>query len=129
MDFLDKLSDVAATLGNDVAKKGKKVSEVARLQYQIHVREGYLNELYQELGKRYYSEHKNEEDQDFDEITSVIEELGHLRKELGERKGVDKCPQCGYPVAVDADYCSKCGKQLKGVEVEVDFDDKGDIDE
>lgn len=124
MDFFDKISDVAVSIGNDVAKKGRQVSEYARLQYQIKTREGYLNELYQELGKKYYMDHKDDDDADIREVDSVVEELNNLREELSDKQGTVKCPQCGSVVPKDADYCIHCGKQLKGVEVEVDFEEE-----
>ncbi|MBQ7677572.1 MAG: zinc-ribbon domain-containing protein [Lachnospiraceae bacterium] len=120
MDFFEKLSDTAIAIGKEVSDRAKDVSSCAMLQYDIRSREGYLNELYQDLGKKYYEDHKDDEDADFTEIDGLIKELDEMRRELMEKKGADKCPKCGNYVAKDADYCSKCGKQLKGVDVEAD---------
>ncbi len=120
MDIFDRISDTAFAIGKEVSDKAKDVSEYAKLQYDIRTREGYLNELYQELGKKYYAEHKNDEDADFSEIKGLIAELKEMRNELLEKKGAEKCPKCGNYIAKDADYCSKCGKQLKGVDIEED---------
>lgn len=120
MDFFEKLSDTAFALGKEVSDKARDVGSFAKLQYEIRTREGYLNELYADLGKKYYEEHKDDENADFTEIDGLLKELEEMREKLMERKGTDKCPKCGNYVPKDADYCSKCGEQLKGVNVEED---------
>ncbi len=118
MDIFDKISDTAIAIGKEVSDRAKDVGGYAKLQYEIRTREGYLNELYQEIGKKYYEEHKDDEDADFAEVDGLLAELKEMREELMERKGAEKCPKCGNYVPKDADYCSKCGEQLKGVDVE-----------
>ena len=120
MDFFDKISDAAIAIGKEVSDKAKDMGGYAKLQYEIRTREGYLDELYRDLGKKYYKEHKDDEGADFAEIDGLNKELEEMREELMIRKGANKCPQCGNYVEIDADYCSKCGKQLKGVDIEED---------
>ncbi|MBQ9631878.1 MAG: zinc-ribbon domain-containing protein, partial [Lachnospiraceae bacterium] len=77
--------------------------------------ESYLEELYTELGKKYYADHKGEEREEgssFEEIDKLLAELSELREDLANRKGASPCPRCGAEVALDADYCSKCGAFL-----------------
>lgn len=120
MDFFERISDTAFAIGKEVSDKARDFGEQAKLQYEIRTREGYLDELYQELGKKYYAEHKDDEGADFSEIDGLLKELDEMREELMQRKGAEKCPKCGSFIEADADYCSKCGTQLKGVDVEED---------
>ena len=120
MDIFDKISDTAFAIGKEVSERARDVGGYAKLQYEIRTREGYLDELYRELGKKYYADHRDDEDAEFTEIEGLVAELKEMRDELMARKGADKCPKCGNFVPKDADYCSKCGEQLKGVDIEED---------
>ena len=116
--ILDKLQDVMIVAGREVESTAKKLTEKAKLKYEIHTREGYLNELYIELGKKYYTEHKDDAEEDseagesFTEIDNLLDELRDLRAELEELKGVRHCERCGAQVPKDADYCNKCGEYM-----------------
>ena len=111
--LFDKIQDTVIMAGSKMGSTALELKERAKLQYEIHTRESYLDDLYKELGKKYYVDHKDDEEEDFTEITNLLKELEELRSEMAERKGVDHCPRCGAQIPQDADYCSKCGEFLK----------------
>jgi len=98
--------------GRTVSDKAKDLSGVAKLQYEIKLKEDYLNKAYRELGKRYYDEHHEESPEDFAEIDAAKEALDDLRQELSEKKGSDLCPKCGASVPKGSDFCNRCGTKL-----------------
>ena len=110
--IFDKIQDTVILAGTQVEQTARDLTERAKLQYEIRTRESYLNELYKELGKKYYTEHRDEDGEEFVEIDNLLDELGKLRQELADRKGAKHCPRCGAQVSADADYCSKCGEFL-----------------
>lgn len=112
-NIIDKIQDAVIMAGSMVGQTAVELKERAELSYEIRTRENYLDELYKELGKKYYSEHKDDEGEAFTEIANLLDELEKLRTEMAERKGVDHCPRCGAQVSREADYCGKCGEYLK----------------
>ena len=114
-NFFDKIQDAVIFAGREVKEAAGDLSERAKLRYEIRTREGYLNELYMELGKKYYMEHKDDEREEegglnsFTEVKNLLEELDDLRAELANKKGARHCPRCGAQVSQDSDYCGKCG--------------------
>lgn len=111
-NFFDKIQDTVIMAGHEFGQAAKDLTEKAKLQYEIKTRESYLNDLYKELGKKYYTEHKDDEGESFSEIGSLLDELAALRQELNDQRGTKYCPRCGAQVAKDADYCEKCGEFL-----------------
>ena len=56
-NFFDKIQDTVIMAGHEFGQAAKDLTEKAKLQYEIKTRESYLNDLYKELGKKYYTEH------------------------------------------------------------------------
>ena len=116
--FFDKIQDAVMVAGKELKEAAEDFSDKAKLRYEIKTREGYLNELYMELGKKYYAEHKDEkrdgEDgpDSFAEIDELLKELSDLRQQLADKRGASHCPRCGSLVSVDSDYCGKCGAYM-----------------
>lgn len=115
MDFIDKLSDTIVTVSKDATQKAKSISEIAKLRLDIRTKEDDINKKYQQIGKLYFEEHKDDEEPAYEQIISIKEAqevLEELRGQLGQIKGVQQCPACGKEMDLDADFCSKCGAKL-----------------
>ncbi len=110
--IFDKIQDTVIMAGHEFGQTAKELTGKAKLQYEIKTRENYLDDLYKELGKKYYAEHKDDEGESFTEIGKLLDELAKLRQDLADRRGAKYCPRCGAQVAKDADYCGKCGEFL-----------------
>ena len=121
-EIIDRLSDTMITMGREAKDKAMEAASLAKLRMDIRSRENYLNELYAELGKKYYTEHKDEEDLDFIEIENLSAEIDELRRELDTRRGAPRCPKCNAFIDPEADFCSKCGAKLKEEFTEDDVD-------
>ena len=78
-NILDIIQDTVIIAGKEVESTAKRLSDKAKLAYEIRTRESYLNELYKELGKEYYTSHRDDEDEDFEEIETLLRELKELR--------------------------------------------------
>lgn len=115
MDILDKISGTLLSASKDAAQKAKDLSDLARLRMDIRSKEDYINQQYQQIGKVYYARHKDDETPKYEQIALIREAevlLNELKQQLGQIKGVQKCPQCGSDMPQEAEYCSKCGTKL-----------------
>ena len=116
-NIFDKIQDAIMVAGKELKDTAEDFSAQAKLRYEIRTRENYLNELYTELGKKYYSEHKDDPIEEgktdsFEEIRTLLDELSELHKELADKRGADRCPRCGALVSQESDYCGKCGAYM-----------------
>lgn len=115
MEILDKISDTIVSLSKDATQKAKDLSDIARIRMDIRSKKDYMNKQYQEIGKAYYEKHRDDEAPKYEQVELIREAedvIVELREQLSQIKGMQKCPQCGHEMALDADYCSKCGAKL-----------------
>ena len=115
MSFLDDVKGTLTSVGKDVTQKAQEVSGVAKLKMDIKTKEDYLNKLYMELGKTYYEMQKEAEvpGAQIIEISTTLNEIENLKKEVLTIQGACICPKCGSTVPEGTVFCSRCGNQLK----------------
>ena len=83
-DF-DKLKENIISVGKDVEEFAKDTSKLAKLKYDIHTKEDFLEKQYALLGKAFYQAHKDEDVEEkvyFPSIIEAEEELARLKDEL-----------------------------------------------
>ncbi len=121
MEILEKLGDTLISVSKDATQKAKDLSELARLRMDIRSKEDYMNQQYQQIGRDYYAAHKEDAEPEFEQIAllkDAEDALNDLKQQLGQIKGMQKCPGCGNEMPLEADYCSKCGAKLNIFEEE-----------
>lgn len=113
-DIFETIEDAFIMAGKEIENTAKDVTAKAKLKYEIKQREGYLDELYKEIGKEYYQKNKDSdsENESFEEITRLLEEVSDLKDQYMKIKGMVECPQCGAQINKGSSFCSKCGKPL-----------------
>ena len=122
MDFFNKLSDSIVSAGKEVSEKAKDMTDAGRLQYDISRKKAEINDKYRVLGKKYYSEHRDEKDDSVVAITAALEELHDMEKRLADVKGGVRCDKCGAIVPNGSSFCGKCGAKVGNI-----FEDEDDI--
>lgn len=107
------------SFAGNASKKSSDLVETARLNSEIGRLQTEIEDLQFELGGEYFKAHKNDVACEFLETVQQIaakEKEVHIRNEkLLHKKGMLYCPDCGTIVAMDDDFCSKCGTAIKGV--------------
>lgn len=123
MDFFDKLGKQASKTYEYTTKKTSKLAREAKLKMQMNEHKGKIEELYEEIGKKMYEHHVNDQALDID-IESVLEEyciqidelcdrIEEERKELLTLREKKQCPNCFCEIELDYNYCPNCGDEQK----------------
>lgn len=122
MDFFSKLGDTISATGKDVSRKAKDLTGLAKLNMDVRTKEEYILRQYQEIGKQYYEQHKEDAEPAFAEIALIkeaLEEIEALKSEIADLKGLKRCQSCGTALNVDDVFCKKCGAKYEEPEKEV----------
>ncbi|MBQ7841563.1 MAG: hypothetical protein IJ390_13915 [Lachnospiraceae bacterium] len=118
MDFFSKMGETLSTKGKAATQKAKDIAELTKLSTQVGQLEGKIKSWYQVIGEKVYQSEKDQEhaglEVEFNMITDAFAEIGRIKKQIAELKGVQVCPGCKAEVPADALFCPKCGaKQEK----------------
>ena len=114
-DF-DKLKENIISIGKDVEEFAKDTSKLAKIKYDIHTKEDFLEKQYALLGRAFYEAHKDEDVEEkvyFPAIVEAEAELADLKEALLEVQGAVECPNCGEKQSKDDEFCKSCGNSLK----------------
>lgn len=111
----DKMKESILNVGKDVEEFAKNTSNTAKIKYDIHTKESFIEKQYTLLGKAYYEAHKDEETAEqeyFNTIREAEEELAKLNEELLKAQGAVECPSCGAKQEDKNAFCANCGAAL-----------------
>ena len=75
MTFFDELSRAMSDKGKEAAQKAKETAGVLQLKAQIASEKSKLKELYGAVGVLYYKKHRDEEDNEFQDL---FREIGNV---------------------------------------------------
>lgn len=114
MSLFDEIGKKITNAGQETATKAKKFTEISKLNSLIGDKEKEISNLFVELGHFYYERSKNEEspEETVKQINRIYEEIETYKKQIGEIKGIGRCPQCGAEVTNGAAFCNSCGAKL-----------------
>ena len=101
------------------AVKGTKdLAEIAKLNSQISDEQKLQNNLYLDIGKKYYElHHDSAEDEYFaslcNSITLSFEKVEELREKIQVVKNIKKCGGCGAEIPLTTAFCGICGHDVR----------------
>lgn len=127
MNFFDKLGKKATETYNATKEKTTQISGELKLKGKINDCKSKIESEYKKLGKMIYDNRTNGETTSEDDIQTVCNSITTYMKEIEKAeddiltlKNIKKCENCSAEIALDADFCSRCGaKQPKDLPVEV----------
>ena len=120
MDMWDNITEKVGKAAKTVGKEAVKLADAAKTKYNIAVREGKLEKLFESIGALHYDQLTSENDNSekianlVEEVDAIILELALLRSERApepeakEPQAV-KCAGCGTELHDGAAFCHKCG--------------------
>lgn len=123
MDFLNKLGKKASETYQATKEKATTISEELKLKGKISDLKSKIQKDYTEIGEIVYKEIKAGKDVEKEEITAKCEEISRANDEISKLeteilavKKIKKCSNCGAELEIDAEFCSKCGKEQPKIE-------------
>lgn len=134
MEFFTKLGKKASETYQITKEKATTLSEELKLKGKISDAKEKIDDLYKEIGNIVYEEIKANQDVSRDIITQKCDKISELKaqiekyeKEILTLKKIKKCENCGADLEIDAEFCSKCGKEqpkIEKVEVKEESDEQ-----
>ena len=115
MAWFDSLGKNVKNVGNKSVDKAKEIRDTSRIALDIKSQENLINKLYTDIGKKYYSDHKNDAEPEYGqilEIKAAFMKIEDLQAERDEIKGMIKCTGCGKIVSREAAFCPSCGEKI-----------------
>jgi hypothetical protein len=92
MDFFEKTVDAISETGKQVYGKAKDATTIVKYRNQIGTCEDVIKKNYAEIGRKYYEEHGNEAEPEFDEacrnIRNAQQGITDLEEKIKEVKGI-----------------------------------------
>lgn len=92
MDFFEKTVGAISETGKQVCGKAKDMSTIVKYRNQINTCEDVVKKNYVEIGRKYYEEHGNEAEPEFDEacrnIRNAQQGITDLEEKIKEVKGI-----------------------------------------
>ena len=115
--MFEKIVETLSNTGKTVGEKTKQGTDIVKANVKISTEEKALNDLYCEIGKRYYENNSenpccDEMKELFDKVSEKVNEIANLKNQVRQLKGVVMCEKCGAEVGLENDFCGKCGAKL-----------------
>lgn len=140
MEFWNDLSKKVGDAANATVKGAEKLSGIAKIKYNISVKNAKLDKIFENIGRLSYDEYKNDVvnseiiESFFLEAKAIEAEIASLNSELDEISNSRRCIECKAKLAKDMTFCPKCGaKQPESeendestVEVEIEISEDND---
>ena len=124
MDFWDDVYKKVSNAANYTAKETGRLSELAKVKYNLMKEKAKLEDAYKEMGELYYNQMKNSEYDDkkialaYDKIEKSISEIERLNAQTNVINNTKVCKGCGEKLTKEMSFCPKCGEELKVEEEE-----------
>ncbi len=128
-DILRQISTTVTEAGKEGLEKAKEFRDSAKITLEIRDRENSIQKAYRELGKAYYQDHKNDEEPDYDQVAYIkaaFEEIGELKSNKDEVRGIRRCSECGEQIPTGAGFCPNCGKKYEAPQKNGEADEDSD---
>ena len=74
-DFFGRLEETISTTGKAAAQKAKEVADFAKRHNDLRVAKRDLNDLYRQVGEKYFEEHMDYPQAEYIDLFNLIEKL------------------------------------------------------
>ncbi len=126
MDFWDDVYKKVSDAANYTAKETGRLSELAKVKYNLMREKAKLEDAYKEMGELYYNQMKNSEYDDkkialaYDKIEKSITEIERLNTQTNVINNTKVCQKCGEKLTKEMLYCPKCGEAFEAEQEEAE---------
>lgn len=116
MTFFNKIGDTISSKSKEVATKAKELAEISNLNGQIETQKKIINQMYLEIGSKYYAAYREECEEKFPQqsqnINNASTAISQMTEQVQVLKKVQKCPNCNTGVLAESQFCANCGTNL-----------------
>ena len=114
MDFFNKIGKTVSAGVSGTASKAKELTEVQKINSQIHQQQSDIESKYAQMGKIYYEKFgENGEISELNELCAeiniILAEIEVNKEKINEIKGFKKCESCGELIDNGNIFCPICG--------------------
>ncbi len=126
MGFFEKMSEKITSTSKEVTQKAKDLAEIAKINSSINSEQSKIKGFYYNIGERYYLEHKDCENDEYQELLTAIntckESIEKLQNQIDEIKknseaakqaAMKVCSSCGNVLRDDELFCPQCGTKYE----------------
>lgn len=114
--FFNQVKDKLAQVGQGAVKGTKDFTETARLNSQIADVARLQDDLFRQIGEKYFELYPNSADAHFSglcaELRESMDKEDNLLRQIALIKGKVICEGCGSEMPADAIFCSVCGIKI-----------------
>ncbi len=128
MAFWENFGETITAKSKEMADKAKNFTDIASLKGQIVSQENVILRQYKEIGREYYTVHKDDAVAEFPEQMEAIKKaegiIEELKKKIADLSGTMRCTACDSEVPDDSAYCPKCGTKMEEKAEDAYFDEE-----
>ncbi len=120
MEFFDKLTKKATETYKEAAEKTGKIAKETKLKIKINDNKTKINAIYEQIGKKVYQKHAQEEEEfsikdelqeECTKIDVLANEIEIYNREILALSNQKECIKCKEKLQKDAKFCTKCGAE------------------
>ncbi|MCM1577409.1 MAG: zinc-ribbon domain-containing protein [Ruminococcus sp.] len=116
--MFEKIAETLSSTGKAVTEKTKQGSDIVKANIKIANEERALTDIYTEMGKLYYDNHKDDPCCEAmsalcSRASEKIASVEALKAQVMALKGVNVCPNCGAEIPQENEFCGKCGAKIE----------------
>ena len=129
MSIFNNIKRGATDAANKAAKKTGEITNIAKLTYNIKNAEAKLGDVYEEIGRLFYTAERTGEDYTSDIASNIMKadklkaDIASYKEQVAVLRNVFICESCGNEISADSAFCSFCGTKVERpapAEVEVE---------
>jgi hypothetical protein len=115
MDFWDDVYKKVSDAANYTAKETGKLTETAKLRFNLMREKSRLEEAYKAIGEICYKQFKSGESDEhvlakaYDKVEASIVEIERINTQINDLKNTKECVSCEYKLDKEMVFCPKCG--------------------
>lgn len=119
MTIFNNIKRGATDAANKAAKKTGEITNIAKLTMNIKNAETKLGDVYEEIGRLFYTAERTGEDCTSEIAANIMkadkikEDIANFKAEIAALRNVIVCESCGNEVNADFAFCNFCGSKIE----------------
>lgn len=127
----EELTQKVKKFSRDTVEEVQKMNEVRQLNGKVNDAKKQIENIYTEIGKKFFDLNKDYAPEGFEEyiqtINDKLAQIEQLKEQVRDVKGVVLCTKCNSEVPLTERFCSNCGNKMPEVIEIVDEEDESAV--